>query len=90
MVAMAPWTVQLNSFAWNKKLAKYVHTKDGQPEKAMQLFQQMQQNHPQMIEICAELKWLSGFMHDGMGYVSHTQFLLHDVVEEELTLNPKP
>jgi hypothetical protein len=56
MAAMAPRIVQLNSFAWNKKLAKYVHTKDGQPEKAMQLFQQMQQNHPQMIEICAELK----------------------------------
>jgi hypothetical protein len=54
MAAMAPCTVQLNSFAWNKKLAKYVHMKDGQP--AMQLFQQMQQNHPQMIEICAELK----------------------------------
>jgi pentatricopeptide repeat protein len=54
MAEMAPCTVQLNSFAWNKKLAKYA--KDGQPEKAMQLFQQMQQNHPQMIEICAELK----------------------------------
>jgi hypothetical protein len=56
MAAMAPCTVQLNSFAWNKKLVKNVHMKDGQPEKAMQLFQQMQQNHPQMIEICAELK----------------------------------
>jgi hypothetical protein len=38
MAAMAPCTVQLNSFAWNKKLAKYVRMKDGQPEKAMQLF----------------------------------------------------
>jgi pentatricopeptide repeat protein len=40
MAAMAPGTVQLNIFAWNKKLMKYV--KDGQPEKAVQLFQQMQ------------------------------------------------
>jgi len=40
MAAMAPGTVQLHIFSWNMKLAKYV--KDGQPEKAMQLFQQMQ------------------------------------------------
>ncbi len=33
--------VQLMIFPWNKKLTKYV--KGGQPEKAMQLFQQMQQ-----------------------------------------------
>ncbi|CAM6061129.1 unnamed protein product [Sphagnum tenellum] len=39
--AMAPGTVQLNIFAWNQKLTKYV--KEGQPEKTMQLFQQMQQ-----------------------------------------------
>jgi pentatricopeptide repeat protein len=39
LAAMAPGTVQLNIFAWNKKLTKYV--KDGQPEKVMQLFQQM-------------------------------------------------
>jgi pentatricopeptide repeat protein len=38
---MAPGAVQLNIFAWNQKLTKYV--KDGQPEKAIQLFQQMQQ-----------------------------------------------
>ncbi|CAK9210480.1 unnamed protein product [Sphagnum troendelagicum] len=38
---MAPGTVQLNIFAWNQKLTKYV--KEGQPEKTMQLFQQMQQ-----------------------------------------------
>jgi hypothetical protein len=31
MAAMAPGTVQLNIFAWNRKLTKYV--KDGQPEK---------------------------------------------------------
>jgi pentatricopeptide repeat protein len=36
-----PGTVQLNIFSWNKKLIKYVN--GGQPEKAIQLFQQMQQ-----------------------------------------------
>jgi len=41
IAAMASGTVQLNIFAWNQKLTKYV--KDGQPEKAIQLFQQMQQ-----------------------------------------------
>jgi pentatricopeptide repeat protein len=41
MAAMAAGTVQLNIFAWNQKLKTYV--KDRQPEKAMQLFQQMQQ-----------------------------------------------
>jgi pentatricopeptide repeat protein len=33
--------VQSSIFAWNTKLKKYV--KSGQPEKAMQLFQQLQQ-----------------------------------------------
>jgi pentatricopeptide repeat protein len=41
MAAMAPGKVQLNIFGWNKKLEKYV--KAGQPEKALQLFQQLQQ-----------------------------------------------
>jgi pentatricopeptide repeat protein len=41
MAAMASGTLQLNIFAWNQKLTKYV--KDGQLEKAMQLFQRMQQ-----------------------------------------------
>jgi len=40
IAAMAPGTVQLNIFAWNQKLTKYV--KDGQSQNAMQLFQQMQ------------------------------------------------
>ncbi len=40
------------------------------------------QNHPQMIEIRAELKRLSGLMHDA-GYVPHTTIVLHDVEEEE-------
>jgi pentatricopeptide repeat protein len=40
MAAMAPGIVQLNPSAWNQKLTKYV--KDGQLEKVMQIFQQMQ------------------------------------------------
>ncbi|CAK9193482.1 unnamed protein product [Sphagnum troendelagicum] len=40
------------------------------------------QHHPQMIEIHAELKRLSGLMHDA-GYVPDTNFVLHDVEEEE-------
>jgi len=56
--------VQSSIFAWNTKLKKYV--KGGQPEKAMQLFQQLEQegmnpgkftfNH--MIEACAGLQAL--------------------------------
>ncbi len=40
------------------------------------------QIHPQMIKIRAELKRLSGLMHD-VGYVPDTKFVLHDVEEEE-------
>jgi hypothetical protein len=39
-------------------------------------------NHPQMIEIHAELQRLSGLMHD-VGYVPCTKSILHDVKEEE-------
>jgi hypothetical protein len=40
------------------------------------------QDHPQMVEVCAELKRLSGLMHDAW-YVPHTTIVLHDVEEEE-------
>ncbi|CAM6042283.1 unnamed protein product [Sphagnum compactum] len=40
------------------------------------------QDHPQMIEIHAELQRLSGLMHHA-GYVPSTKFVLHDVEEEE-------
>ncbi len=40
------------------------------------------QIHPQMIKISAELKRLSGLMHDA-GYVPDTKFVLHDMEEEE-------
>jgi pentatricopeptide repeat protein len=61
MAALAPGTVQLHSFAWNCKLTKYV--KDGQLQKAMQLFQQMQREGTppdiftfvQVIKACAGL-----------------------------------
>ncbi|CAK9193903.1 unnamed protein product [Sphagnum jensenii] len=69
---MAPGTVQLHIFSWNMKLAKYV--KDGQPEKAMQLFQQMQQEgmspdtftFVQVINACAGLGALENgrLVHD--------------------------
>jgi pentatricopeptide repeat protein len=67
MAAMALGTVQLNIFAWNQKLTKYV--KDGKLENAMQLFQQMQQEgmspdkftFVQVIKACAGL----GRLQDG-------------------------
>ncbi len=40
------------------------------------------QEHPQITEIHAELKRLSGLMHD-TGYVPDTKFVLHDMEEEE-------
>jgi pentatricopeptide repeat protein len=67
MAALAPGTVELHSFAWNRNLTKYV--KDGQLEKAMLLFQQMQQEgmtpdkftFVQVIKACAGL----GRLEDG-------------------------
>ncbi len=67
IAALAPGTVQLNIFAWNQKLTKYM--KDGKPEKVMQLFQQMQQEgvrpnkftFVQVIKACAGL----GRLEDG-------------------------
>jgi pentatricopeptide repeat protein len=66
IAAMAQGTVQLNIFEWNQKLSKYV--KDGQLEKVMQLFQQMQQGvspnkftFVQVIKACAGL----GTLEDG-------------------------
>jgi len=60
-VVLAPGTMQLNIFAWNKELTKYV--KDGQPKKVIQLFQQMQQERMctneftfvEVIKACAGL-----------------------------------
>ncbi|CAK9868833.1 unnamed protein product [Sphagnum jensenii] len=41
LAGMAPGTLQLNIFSWNKKLETYI--KAGKPEKTMELFQTMQQ-----------------------------------------------
>ncbi len=40
------------------------------------------QDHPQMIEIHAELQSPSRLMHNA-GYVPFTKFVLHDVAKEE-------
>ncbi len=40
VAAMAPGTVQMGSFSWNRRLAK--HVKAGEYEKTMELFKQMQ------------------------------------------------
>jgi pentatricopeptide repeat protein len=61
MAAMAPGIVQLSIFGWNQNLTKYV--KDRQPEKAMQLFLQMQHEamspdkftFVQVINACASI-----------------------------------
>jgi hypothetical protein len=44
------------------------------------------QEHPQITEIHAELKRLSGLMHD-TGYVPDTKFVLHDMEEEDKMLH---
>ncbi len=43
------------------------------------------QNHPQIMEIHAELQRLSRLMHDA-GYVPCTKFVLHDVEEEQVCI----
>jgi hypothetical protein len=44
------------------------------------------QDHLKMIEICAELQRLSVIMCDA-GYVPYTEFILHDVEEEEMVFH---
>jgi hypothetical protein len=44
------------------------------------------QDHPEIAEICAKLKRLSGEMKN-VGYVLDTKFVLHDVDEEERQLH---
>jgi pentatricopeptide repeat protein len=72
---MAPGAVQLNILAWNKRFEQYV--KNGQPEKVMQLFQQLQQEgisvnkftFLQVINACASLRAL------GNGRLVHEQLV---------------
>ncbi len=72
---MAPGTVQLNSFAWNEKLTKDV--KDGQLEKAMQLFQQMQQEgmSPDKFTFVQVIKARAGLGRLGDGRLVHKQLI---------------
>jgi hypothetical protein len=44
------------------------------------------QDHLKMIEICAELQRLSVIMCDA-GYAPYTEFILHDVEEEEMVFH---
>ncbi len=41
-------------------------------------------DHPQLIEIYAEMQTLSGLIHDA-GYVPCMKFVLHDVEEEQVS-----
>jgi len=69
IAAMAPGTVQLNMFTWNKRLAEYVKTR--QAKKAMQLFQHLQQDgmkpdkftFVQVLNACASLRALEEGRH---------------------------
>ncbi len=69
IVAMAPSIMQLHIFAWNNKLKTYV--KDGQPEKALQLFQQMEREGMsfdkfifiQVVNACVRLQALDDGKH---------------------------
>ncbi len=63
IAAKAPGIVEFNVFACNRKLTK--HVKDGQLERVMQLFQQIQQGMSpnkftfiQVIKACAPLRTL--------------------------------
>jgi pentatricopeptide repeat protein len=61
--------VQLHIFAWNKRFKTYL--KDGEPEKALQLFQQLQRegispdkfSFIQVVNACAQLQALEDGMH---------------------------
>ncbi len=68
LASMAPGTAQLDSFSWNRKLARYV--KAGQHEKTVELFQEMKQRGTStpdrftfvlMLNACASL----GTLEDG-------------------------
>jgi len=62
--AVAPGTLELDSFSWNRKLARYV--KAGKYEKTIQLFQEMQQKRMSLdgftfvpvLSACASLQAL--------------------------------
>jgi pentatricopeptide repeat domain-containing protein 1 len=69
MAALAPWTLQLDSFSWNQGLAKYV--KAEQYKKTLEVFQQMQKegmipdtfSFVPILNACANLQKLEDGMH---------------------------
>jgi len=73
--AMAPGTVQSNIFAWNEKFTKDV--KDGQLEKAMQPFQQMQQEgmSPDKFTFVRVIKTCAGLGRLEDGRLVHKQLI---------------
>jgi pentatricopeptide repeat protein len=86
LAAMAPGTVQLNSFSWNTRLGR--HVKAGEGEKTMELFYQMQQEgmtpdrftFVSVINACASLRSLEE------GRCIHTQ-IIQSGCESDLYVN---
>ncbi len=73
--ALAPGTVQFNNYAWNEKVTKDV--KDGQLEKAMHLFQQMQQGgmSPDKFTFVQVIKARAGLGRLEDGRLVHKQLI---------------
>jgi pentatricopeptide repeat protein len=74
-VVLAPGTMQMKNFAWNKELTKYV--KDGQPKKVIQLFQQMQQERmsPNEFTFVEVIKARAGLLAPEDGRNVHEQII---------------
>jgi pentatricopeptide repeat protein len=72
LAALAPGTLELDSFSWNRKLARYV--KAGQYEKTIQLFREMQQKRMSLdrftfvpvLNACASLQALDEGLRTAM------------------------
>ncbi|CAM6116121.1 unnamed protein product [Calypogeia fissa] len=75
MAAMAPGTVKLNIFSWNKRLARFV--KAGQYEKAIELFHQMQQEtmQPDKYTFVPVLNACSGLQSLELGRKIHAEVI---------------
>ncbi|CAM6099771.1 unnamed protein product [Calypogeia fissa] len=75
LATMAPGTVQLSNFSWNKRLTKCV--KLGQFEKVIKLFQQMQQQgiHPDRFTFVPVLQACANLQDLEEGKSVHTQIL---------------
>ncbi|CAK9877781.1 unnamed protein product [Sphagnum jensenii] len=75
MTAMPPGTVQRDIFSWNAKLAQFV--KGGQHQKAMKLFQQMQQEglSPDKLTFLRVLNACAGLRALDEGRRIHSQII---------------